>query len=204
MINVCRNTEENLRGMLGILQEGDDPDLEIAHGPMKKAMLWLKQNNELYKQFYGNLETMHGYMKTDSAGGLFTGMPSRTNDLSIMDDGAIPASQLNLQGGLVFPAEISATKPYDVNDIEIGKQVARSDTSTISSKTEQLPSQPSVPNGGTYESLTYGDASLEAKVFPHLFPYGQGSWHRKKNSLTIGAYHKLKLLHVDRRWANDR
>jgi hypothetical protein len=26
----------------------------------------------------------------------------------------------------------------------------------------------------------------------------------EKNALTIGKYHKMRLIHFDRRWANDR
>jgi hypothetical protein len=44
---------------------------------------------------------------------------------------------------------------------------------------------------------------LEAKLFPHLFPYGKGSWYWQQNALTIGKYHKMRLMHVDRRWANN-
>jgi hypothetical protein len=44
---------------------------------------------------------------------------------------------------------------------------------------------------------------LEAKLFPHLFPYGKGSWYWQQNALTIGKYHKMRLMHVDRRSANN-
>jgi hypothetical protein len=53
---------------------------------------------------------------------------------------------------------------------------------------------------GEAQVLSYGDEHLEAK----LFPYGKGSWYWKKNALTIGKYHKMRLMHFDRRWANDR
>lgn len=54
------------------------------------------------------------------------------------------------------------------------------------------------------EILKSSDENLEAKIFPHMFPDGFGSWHKQKNALTLGQYHKHRLLHIDRRWANDK
>ncbi len=31
MMNVCRNSDKNLRGMIGMLQEGEDPKLKVSH-----------------------------------------------------------------------------------------------------------------------------------------------------------------------------
>ncbi len=206
MMNVCRNSDKNLHGMIGMLQEGEDPELQVSHSEAKKAMRWLKQNNELYKEFYGNLETMHGYMRTEKADGLFTGMPTRTDDLSISDDGPVAASVTNQQAGLLFPADISDVpkKPVDVSQIEIGKQISRK--SEKGNKQIEGSTDPSAPKVGSYDTLTYGDKTLESNVFPHLFPHGHSSWYHKgrKSGLSIGAYHKLRLQHVDCRWTNNR
>ncbi len=169
-------------------------------------MQWLKVNNELYGEFYGNLETMHGYMRTEKADGLFTGMPTHTDDLSISDDGPVAASVINQKAvccsQLIF--QMFPKMPVDVSQIEIGKQVSQK--SEKNNKVSEGCTDPSAPKVGSYDTLTYGDEALEAKVFPHLFPHGRGSWYYKgrKSGLTIGAYHKLRVLHVDRRWANDR
>lgn len=40
------------------------------------------------------------------------------------------------------------------------------------------------------EILKSSDENLEATIFPHLFPDGFGSWHKEKNALTLGQYHK--------------
>ena len=55
---------------------------------------------------------------------------------------------------------------------------------------------------GEAQVLSYRDEHLMAKLFPHLFPYGKGSWYWQQNALTIGKYHKMRLMHVGRRWAN--
>ena len=52
--------------------------------------------------------------------------------------------------------------------------------------------------------LSFEDPYLEAKLFPHLYAYGKGSWRREPNAITLGAYHKMRLNQVDQRWANDR
>lgn len=41
-------------------------------------------------------------------------------------------------------------------------------------------------------------------MFPHLYPYGKGYWYRQSNGVTIGKYFKMRLLHIDPRWRNDR
>jgi hypothetical protein len=47
---------------------------------------------------------------------------------------------------------------------------------------------------GEAQVLSYGDEHLEANLFPHLFPYGKGSWYWEKNALTIRKYHKINDL----------
>jgi len=38
---------------------------------------------------------------------------------------------------------------------------------------------------GEAQVLSYGDEHLEAKLFPHLFPYGKGSWYWRKKMLLL-------------------
>ncbi len=204
-ISVGRQSEDTLRGMLGMLQEGDNPELAASHADTKTCMLWLKHNNPLYTDFYANLETMHGYLETESACGLFAGLPSRTDDIDTVDSSQADPEHFDKQSGLIFPAEISECstaprKPYDPNNVDIGKQVSR--------PTDSAHKKSGVSNTatllGSVHNLSYGDKDLEAKIFPHLYPHGLGSWYRTAGALTIGAFHELRLLHVDRRWANDR
>lgn len=52
--------------------------------------------------------------------------------------------------------------------------------------------------------LLSSDENLEAKLFPHLFPDGKGSWSKQNFAYTLGQYHKHRLLQIDRRLANDK
>lgn len=60
------------------------------------------------------------------------------------------------------------------------------------------------------DKLTYADPNLEAKLFPHLFPYGQGSCRKWAQMYSgelerdpFAKYVRNRLLSVDRRWALD-
>jgi hypothetical protein len=60
------------------------------------------------------------------------------------------------------------------------------------------------------EMMTLIDPDLEAKLFPHLFPFGKGScekWHQmysgKQFRDSFSRYVCSRLLSVDRRWAKD-
>lgn len=50
--------------------------------------------------------------------------------------------------------------------------------------------------------ITYDDKNLEAKIFPELFPYGNGSWNRECG-ISIGNYIKQRLLFIDNRFRNS-
>ena len=198
-VSFSLNTQERLGGMIGMMQNGDEVQLESSNYNIKQCLLWMKKKNFLYKRFLSSLETIHGYAETKFSGGLFCGLPTTTPNLHIQDDGPVPASFIKKQKGLLFPAHsIQGPKaPIDIGVVPIGKQVALSEAN--SNKTDDT--------YANIEKVTYSDPNLEAKIFPQLFPYGLGSWKRstaKGSAFTIGAYHKHRLLHADRRWANDR
>ena len=193
-VNIQKNSVENMRGMVGVFQDGESSELPMINNEVKPCILWLRRNNSLYKDFLLNLETIHGYAQTSSAAGLFCGLPKKTQDLTVMNDGQLPASVIEKRNGLIIPAAAFNTpkEPCSLDNVVIGQAVSR---------TEKSMEAPEV------QKITYGDPDLEAKLFPHLFPYGKGSWyHLPKDTpgLTMEFYHKHRLLHVDRRWANNR
>ena len=51
-------------------------------------------------------------------------------------------------------------------------------------------------------SVQYGQEYLLEKVFPHLFPYGQGGWHYKC-SLGFSQFTKIRLLDPTGQFAKD-
>lgn len=50
--------------------------------------------------------------------------------------------------------------------------------------------------------MKYSDPNLEAKAWPHLFPYGCGSWNYGQG-IGMTDYCKHRLLNYDNRWRSD-
>ena len=149
--------------------------------------MWFQKNNKLYKEFFSNFETIIGHFEPLSASSSFASVSSFTKDLKIAKGGQLSVADLEKQEGLLFPADkfLSPVEPTNIHDVQIGEEVLRETVDKV---------------GEEQVFLSYGDEHLEAK----LFPYGKGSWYWEKNALTIGKYHNMRLMHVDRRWANDR
>ena len=80
--------------------------------------------------------------------------------------------------GLLYPSKdfINPVVPTLIKDINIGEQIEK------------------------MKRTKY----MMQNLFPHLFPYGKGSWRRELNALTIETYHKLRLNNGDRWWTNNR
>ena len=38
----------------------------------------------------------------------------------------------------------------------------------------------------------------------HLYPYGKGHWYKRQNGMTLNVFAKMRLLHKDPRWRNDK
>jgi hypothetical protein len=45
---------------------------------------------------------------------------------------------------------------------------------------------------------------IKILTYVHLFPYGTGTWYFKINGLTLNSYAKMRILHEDDRWRNDK
>ena len=50
--------------------------------------------------------------------------------------------------------------------------------------------------------VKYSDPKLEAKLWPHLFPFGIGGW-LQDTCMKAGEYLRLMLLKKDVRWRKD-
>jgi hypothetical protein len=50
---------------------------------------------------------------------------------------------------------------------------------------------------------TYNDFALECKIFPHLYPYGKGSYI-PGNRLTLMDFTEMRLLNHHNRWRQDK
>ena len=52
--------------------------------------------------------------------------------------------------------------------------------------------------------IKYSDTDYEALTYVHLYPYGTGHWFYRKNGMTLNVFGKMRLLHVDSRWRDDK
>ncbi len=142
-----------------------------------QALRWLKQNNDLYKQFLANAET------------LYKNYPVLPDGNAIVDrKGQQVETQLEKEEeALLMPVET----PCDMPHIEADKDSAGTQHPiTKSLKWDKMPNP------------TYVDPHLEAKGWPHLFPYGCGSWY-PGSPLAPSEYVKMRLLNVHNRWRMD-
>ena len=184
-----RDNRNILDGTIGVIKEGIADTLQTTNTLVKKAMSWLKKNNTLYESYVPQGETLKPFLDNQTVHSSFAGMPKWTDDMVIAHGGQLPVKDIKQLEGLLYPSRdfIHPVVPTSIKDINIGEQIQKK-------KNKMHDVRP----------LSYKDLHLEAKLFPHLFPYGKGSWRRELNALTIGAYHKMRLNNVDRRWANDR
>jgi hypothetical protein len=141
--------------------------------------MWFQKNNKLYKEFFCNFETFIGHFEPLSASSSFASVPSFTKDLKIAKGGQLSVADLEKQEGLLFPADkfISPVEPTNIHDVQIGEELLWETADKV----------------GEAQVLSYWDEHLEAKLFPHLFPYGKGSWYWKKMLLLLGNITKCIL-----------
>jgi len=53
-------------------------------------------------------------------------------------------------------------------------------------------------------NIKYDDKDIEALIYVHLYPYGKGNWYKRQNGMTLNVFAKMRLLHKDPRWRNDK
>ena len=123
-----------------------------------------------------NQQTVHSH---------FAGMQKWTDDMVIAHGGQLPIKDIANLEGLLYPCTQFRylVVPTSIKDLNIGEQI------------EKVKNKPH-----DAKSLSFDDPHLEAKLFPHLFTYGKGSWKKESYAITLGAYHKMRLNNVDRQW----
>jgi hypothetical protein len=83
------------------------------------------------------------------------------------------------QEGLLFPADkfISSVEPTNIHDVQIVEEVLLEIADKV----------------GEAQVLSNGDEHLATKLFPHLIPYGKGSWYWRKMLLLLENITKCVL-----------
>ena len=135
---------------------------------------------------------MQSFCSQQSVGADFPCFPRWTSNMVVAHGGQHSAYKTENQEGLLFPSTqfIQPVIPTCIGEFNIWTQTEKAKSSVQSSKPKAAP-------------LSYEDPDLEAKLFPHLYPYGTGSWRKEYQAITLGAFHKMRLHHADCSWAND-
>ena len=158
------------------------------------ALKWFKQNNPHYKKFYSNYETLfHSWNKTNPVE-IFGGINKGHTKLNLLDKFRSAAEPNSM---FFTPADdIVADDEEMISD-------PNQDIAAI-----QHPIDP-IRAKATHDIIQsvwvkFSDFDLHAKTFPHLFPFGFGSY-KKDNKLyfTFRDWCKMRLLNVDPRWRNS-
>ena len=184
-----KENQNILDGTIGVLKTGTLDNLETKSTLVRKAMSWLRKNNRLYESYVPQGETLRPFIQKQTVHSSFAVMPQWTDDMVIAHGGQLSIADIKQLEGLLYPSTefIYPVVPISIKDINIGEQIQKNENKLHNPR-----------------PLSFEDPHLEAKLFPHLFPHGKGSWRKESNAITLGAYHRMRLNNVDRCWANDR
>ena len=153
---------------------------------IRRALFWLRENNHLYTRFYANYETLYRFD------------PERIvhlNDADKVSDSRATSLAEHLhdeENGLV----VSFNEQDDIQQLD-----QRIDHAGVQHPRSQDDNE-SVRNLKDLTRVSYSDPLLEAKLWPHLFPYATGCWDAE-SLLKAGEYLKHRLLNIDDRWRKD-
>ena len=173
-VNVTSKLKQQYLGMYSAFITAENKTQDpSSNNRVKAALIWLKQNNPLYKDFFSNVETLYKDTLV---------MPSGNH---LKDrKGKLIGEHLGKEPEAIALPYIDEQLPQLQASID---EVAKQHPKTKNVKWEQMPNP------------TYADPHLEAKAWPDLFPYGSGSW-RTGLTLNLTEYTKHRLLNYDPRW----
>lgn len=175
-LNAVSKSLQEIGGMYGFVT-GVDFDGQ-SDKKIIEAIRWLHRHNPLYKDLFSNYETVYGHFDATS---------SAHDTGNVSDSHGNPVNTLlhKEKTALIIPAEDERNVPLIHPDM---------DTAAVSHPKLNAPSKTN--------SLSYSDPDLEAKIWPHLFPYGTGSY-RFRSDLDYAEYVKFRLLYPDSRFRDD-
>lgn len=180
-----RKKNENIRGTFGLILD-DKLDETLNNEKIRKALLWLKDNNHLYEQYLANAERVDGYYKTTDMSSYYQGLPIFNNDPKT----ANVELRLNkpTDNGLIINVEDAKNKTYEIPNLkaQMGISIAKAG------------------NACSKEAVFSNNTDTEGRLFPHLFPYGKGYYRQEKKGITFAKYCRIKLLNFDPRWRDDK
>ena len=188
---VMQKFDDQYYGMYGFMvtRDLDENDNSQSNNDsntlIKRALINLRQINHLYQKFFSNYDTLYRYH------------PERIvhlNDASRFTDDKDLTLAYHLKDeltGIVMNTDEPGKIPnLDPRSDVAGVQHPRPDYDQHLQELIQL------------TKVRYNDMCLEAKLFPHLFPFATGGW-TEDSPLKQGEYLKHRLLNYDDRWRKD-
>ncbi|RNA06979.1 DNA helicase ATP, partial [Brachionus plicatilis] len=184
-VNLKKKSQEKLKGTFGMIYEPDQTNNNMDTKKLKEALIWLKENNSLYKDAIANFERLDGFVTNTTSS--YEGFPLTSSSVIKYNDTGILLQPNNpTDTGLIINMDPKKTRQ------QVGKVVGNIGY-TI---------QKDSKNNYNKIDVKATDDSIEPKIFPHLFPDGKGYYIRNK-TVSLAQYFRNRLLHVDSRWRDD-
>lgn len=188
-VNILHKLNRHYYGMYGFMVAKEKPEeKQGSHERIVTALKWRRINNPLYVNFFSNYDTLYRFRPENPLSVAFAHGVRDAKGSSLEE-------QLGQKtAALVVPFSEDRNAPQ-LNECE--------DVAGIQHP-ERKPEEVSKAERDILlaTKVTYHDSNLEAKAWPHLFPYGTGSWDSGLG-LSPTGYCKLRLLNYSNRWRKD-
>ena len=179
-VNLLRKTDRHYFGMYGFLVSDHPVYKDMtpdSYEKIKKALVLLRKINPLYHDLFCKFETLYRFQNGSV-------LPDGSN-CTTNKDTLLQHELGNEDVGIALPFDDKRETPFIEPDCDLAgiqhPKLTKSQDTQIAEKTH------------------YSDPHLEAKAWPNLFPYGNGSW-APHSELSQLEYVKLRLLNIDPRW----
>ena len=145
------------------------------------AIHWLQKNNHLYSFFFAHFETLFCFIKPGFVNPSLLEEQGITLD-KILEDEAV---------GMAFPVDAKYFDGFPLTTTQPNKDIEI-----------QHPKQTTGTELRSLCQAKYGEKHLDVKAFPHLHPWGNGSWYQNC-SVPFNAHLKMRLFDVRGTFAAD-
>ena len=154
---------------------------------IQRALFWLRTHNPLYTTFYSNYNTLYQFDPEKVC------YLHKATDFPASNNTTITTHLCDEDNAIVTKLDDSRIPPCLNATIDVaGVQQPKLKSLNTNLHTLQQ-----------FTRISYNDPYLEAKVWPHLFPFDNGGWF-PGSLLKTGRYLKHKVLNLDARWRKDR
>ena len=188
---------KNFMGSIGLIYDEDTIDAKNYSSESKiivlDAIKWLKQNNCQYKKYLCNYEKIINYLISSNPDSLHMGAPMILSEHLKKIDILNEEKKFPSSGFLINSDLENQYIPPQITEIEAGIAIKRQKMNTEKNNDDSFKID-----------IKYSDTDYEALTYVHLYPYGTGHWFYRKNGMTLNVFGKMRLLHVDSRWRDDK